>query len=95
LEDLIPVHTSEPFVSFDIVWTIFGASQAYVSICTEKTFYQISCFWLNVRREFVVTVHNLLVDTKRVIIVKGWITCKHLENEDTKCPPVNELIVAL
>lgn len=47
------------------------------------------------RRELIITVHDLLVDTKGVVIVEGRVAGQHLENQDSERPPIHILVVAL
>jgi len=46
-------------------------------------------------RELIVAVHDFLVNSKWIIIIKWRVPCEHLENEYSKCPPIHKLIVSL
>lgn len=46
------------------------------------------------RWELVIAVHDLLVDTDRVVIVKWGIASEHLKDEDSERPPVDVFVVA-
>jgi hypothetical protein len=46
-------------------------------------------------RELIVAVHDFLVNSKWIIIIKWRITSEHLENEYSKGPPIHKFIVTL
>lgn len=72
-----------------------GAAKSHCSVCAKETFDQVSRFWFNVRWEFVVAVHDLLINAEWVVIVERRVTSQHLKNQDSQSPPVDELIMAL
>jgi len=45
------------------------------------------------RREFIIPIHDFLIDSKRIVIVEGRVACKHLEYEHAKSPPIDVLVV--
>jgi hypothetical protein len=45
------------------------------------------------RREFIISNHNFLIDPKRIIIIERWVSGKHLEDENSEGPPVYKFIM--
>lgn len=39
--------------------------------------------------------HNLFIDLDRLICKKRGVTCSHLIDKNSKCPPVHSFVVAL
>lgn len=99
----IPIYSSKPLMSFDVFRAILKliksyfsylwTTKTYTSVSTKETFDQISSLRLNVRWKLIVTIHDFLIDTKRIIIVEGGIASEHLEDQNTESPPVNEFIM--
>ena len=95
LEHHLPVDSTKPFVVFDFIGTARRAAHSERAVGAQERSDQVACLRLNVRRELVVAVHDLLVDADRVVIVEGRIASEHLINEDAQRPPVDALAVAL
>ena len=89
----LPVDTSKPFVIFYLVGSADRAAHSQTTVSAQEAPDKITSFGLNVRREFVVAVHNLLINAERIIVIEWRIASEHLENEYSKCPPVNIFIM--
>lgn len=67
----------------DLFGAILGVAQSEASISAEEGLHQVSCLGLNVRRELIIAVHDLLVDAIGVIIVERRVPRQHFKNEDS------------
>lgn len=75
-----PVDTSEPLVLLNFLCSVPSEAKSEAAISTQETLDEVASFWLDVRRELVVPIHDLLVDSHRVVIVEGWVAGEHLED---------------
>ena len=94
LEHHLPVDSTEPLVVLDLLWSTWGAAHPQRSVSTEEGSDEISGLWLDVRWEFVISVHDLLIDADGIVVVERRVSSEHLENENTESPPVDVLVVA-
>ena len=94
LEHHFEVDATEPFVLLDLISSVVLVSQSQLTVSAQERLHKVSGLGLNVGRELIVSIHDLLVDAERVVIIEGWVASKHLKNKDTQGPPVYVLVVA-
>jgi len=44
--------------------------------------------------KLVVAIHDLLVDSERIVIIERWISSEHFENKNPEGPPVNIFVMS-
>lgn len=90
----LPVHPVEPFVCLNLTASVPLIAQSQAAISTQEALHELTGFGLNVGRELVVAIHDLLVDAQRVVIVERWVACQHLKDENAERPPIHILVVS-
>ena len=76
----LPINASEPLVVFDLFGSTLGASHSQALVSTQETTNQISSLWFNMWWEFVISIHNLLINSNWIVIIERWIACEHFED---------------
>lgn len=81
-------------MGFDVLRAVLEAAKALGAVRGEELLDQVLGVGVKLPGEVNLARENLLVDTKRVLVVERRVARKHLVNQNAKRPPVHRLAVA-
>jgi len=90
----LPVHPVEPFVCLDLTASVSLIPESQAAISTQEALHELTGLRLNMRREFVVAIHDLLVDAQWVVIIERWVASQHFKDKNAERPPIHVLVVS-
>lgn len=93
----VPVDLGEPHVRKDIATAAVQVAKALRQIGGEERAQQVLGAGLEEGRIIDIAREDLLIQLDRIVFlrVKGWISSKHLEKQNTHAPPVDTRIVSV
>ena len=71
------------------------ASKSFVNVAFKKSSDQLPCILRNMLGEGKMAFDNFLVYIVRIAVIEGRISSQHFEDQDSSCPPVDTMAVAL
>ena len=85
----VPIDATEPTMLLEVLCATFHATKTFSYILLQQTRHKLSCVDAELSGELEISNRDFSVHFIRVLVVKRRVASKHLEYQNSKCPPVN------